>query len=331
MRFVEISTPGGPEVLQLRECDVPEAGPGEVLVRVAAAGVNRPDVAQRQGRYAPPPGASPHPGLEVSGYIAALGAGATGFAVGDQVCALANGGGYSEYVCVPCGQCLPIPAGLSMVQAAALPETLFTVWANVFELGGLKRGESFLVHGGSSGIGTMAIQVAAAWGARVFATAGTAKKCRACRDLGAERAVNYREEDFVAVINERTGGAGIDLILDMVAGPYLSRNVAVAAPRGRIVMIAALGGPTAEIAVFPVLAKRLLITGSLLRPRTRPEKAALAEALRKNIWPLLQTGAVRPVIYRVFPLAEVASAHTLMESSEHIGKIVLSVDPAANG
>jgi len=325
MKFVEISRPGAPEVLQLSESALPEVQVEDVLIRVAAAGVNRPDIAQRQGRYAPPPGASPHPGLEVAGTVSATGAGVTGFAIGDPVCALVNGGGYAEYVSVPCGQCLPVPAGLSMVQAAALPETLFTVWANVFERGGLKGGETFLVHGGASGIGTVAIQLAAAWNARVFTTAGSAQKCQVCRDLGAELAVNYRQEDFVAVLKDATGGAGVDLILDMVAGPYLSRNVALAAQNGRIVMIAALGGASAELAVFPVMAKGLVITGSLLRPRTSAQKAALAGALRKHVWPLLERGKVAPVIHRVFPLAEAASAHALMESGEHIGKIVLQV------
>jgi putative PIG3 family NAD(P)H quinone oxidoreductase len=324
MKFVNITEPGGPNVLQLANGPVPEAGQGEILINVSAAGVNRPDVAQRLGTYPVPPGASPIPGLEVSGEVVACGDGATKFSAGDQVCALVNGGGYAEYVAVPEGQCLPIPDGLSNIEAAALPETFFTVWTNVFERGALKSGESFLVHGGSSGIGTTAIQLAKSRGATVYATAGSAEKCRACEDLGADLAVNYREEDFVEVLRKATDGRGVDVILDMVGGDYVPRNAELAALYGRIIIIATLRGKSSEISLIPILMKCLVVTGSVLRPRTDAEKAAIAASLLEHAWPLIEAGTVRPVIHSTFPLEDVAKAHELMESSKHIGKIVLT-------
>ena len=296
-----------------------------LLLKVAAAGVNRPDVFQRKGFYPPPAGASDILGLEVSGEVVALGDGVSRLSVGDKVCALLAGGGYAEYATAPEPQCLPVPAGLSMLEAAALPETYFTVWSTVFERGGLKAGETLLVHGGSSGIGTTAIQLASALGATVYATAGSKEKCRACTDLGAALAVNYKEEDFVEMLLEATGGRGVDLILDMVAGSYLERNVTLAAVDGRIVIIAFLGGTRAEMDWRPVMVKRLTITGSTLRPRTVEEKGAIARALQEKVWPLLESGQVRPVISKVFPLEQAAQAHALMESSEHIGKIMLEI------
>jgi putative PIG3 family NAD(P)H quinone oxidoreductase len=329
MRAVEISRPGPPEVLTLVERERPTPGPGEVLVQVAAAGVNRPDVLQRKGGYPPPPGASDLPGLEIAGRVVAVGPDADGVAVrwqdGDEVCGLVAGGGYAEYCAVPAGQCLPIPAGLSAIEAAALPETFFTVWTNVFERGRLRAGETILVHGGSSGIGTTAIQLARAFGARVFATAGSAEKCAACQRLGAEIAVNYRERDFVAVFSDATGGRGVDLILDMVGGDYVARNLTLLAVEGRLVQIAFLKAPTIELDLMQVMRRRLTITGSTLRPRTPAEKGAIAAALEANVWPLLAAGTVRPIVHAVFPLAEAAAAHRLMESSAHIGKIVLDV------
>ena len=324
MKFVNITEPGGPKVLQLADGPVPEAGQGEILIKVSAAGVNRPDVAQRLGTYPVPPGASPIPGLEVSGEVVACGDGATKFSAGDQVCALVNGGGYAEYVAVPDGQCLPIPDGLSNIEAAALPETFFTVWTNVFERGALKSGESFLVHGGSSGIGTTAIQLAKSRGATVYATAGSAEKCRACEDLGADLAVNYRQEDFVEVLRKATDGRGVDVILDMVGGDYVPRNAELAALYGRIVIIATLRGKSSEISLIPILMKCLVVTGSVLRPRTDAEKAAIAASLLEHAWPLIEAGTVKPVIHSTFSLEDVAKAHELMESSKHIGKIVLT-------
>ena len=324
MKFVNITEPGGPNVLQLADGPVPEAGQGEILIKVSAAGVNRPDVAQRLGTYPVPPGASPIPGLEVSGEVVACGDGATKFSAGDQVCALVNGGGYAEYVAVPDGQCLPIPDGLSNIEAAALPETFFTVWTNVFERGALKSGESFLVHGGSSGIGTTAIQLAKSRGATVYATAGSAEKCRACEDLGADLAVNYRQEDFVEVLRKATDGRGVDVILDMVGGDYVPRNAELAALYGRIVIIATLRGKSSEISLIPILMKCLVVTGSVLRPRTDAEKAAIAASLLEHAWPLIEAGTVKPVIHSTFSLEDVAKAHELMESSKHIGKIVLT-------
>ena len=325
MTVVEISAPGGPEQLKPNKRAVPQPGDREVLVRVAAAGVNRPDVMQRQGRYPPPPGASDLPGLEIAGEIVSLGANVTGLSVGDEVTALLPGGGYAEYAVAAAPLCLPVPSGISMVEAAAIPETFFTVWTNLFDRGRCKAGDTVLVHGGTSGIGTTAIQLAAAWGARVFATAGSEDKARACEKLGAVRGINYRTEDFVAVIREATAGAGVDVTLDMVAGSYVARNLEIAALEGRVVTISLLGGSKAEINMSMILTKRLTLTGSTLRARTVAQKAEVADAVRKNVWPLLAAGRVRPVIHATFPLAEASEAHRLMETSNHIGKIVLTV------
>ncbi len=323
MRAVEISTPGPPEVLKPVERPDPIAGAGEVLIRVAAAGVNRPDVMQRLGKYPPPPSASDLPGLEVAGRVEALGDGVTEWRVGDRVCALVSGGGYATLCVAPAVQCLPVPASMDLVAAAAIPETFFTVWTNVFDRGRLRAGEIALFHGGSSGIGTTAIQLAVARGARVLATAGSDEKCRACEQLGAERAINYRSEDFVDVVKQVTGGRGVDLILDIVGGDYISRDLAALAIEGRLVVIGFMGGDTATIDFRRVLGRRLTITGSTLRPRSAAEKGEIAIALRREVWPLLERGAVKPVVYRTFPLDDAAGAHRLMESSEHIGKIVL--------
>ena len=290
---------------------------------MAAAGVNRPDVLQRQGHYPPPPGASDIPGLEVAGEVAAVGDRVTEWRPGDAVCALVAGGGYAEYCVAPAPQCLPVPKGLTAIEAAAIPETFFTVWTNVFERGRLVAGETLLVHGGASGIGTTAIQMARALGARVFATAGSAEKCAACVALGAERAINYREENFVAVVKEATEGRGVDVILDMVGGDYIPRNLDCLALEGRLVLIALQRGARAELNFTSVLQRRLTITGSSLRPRTVEQKGAIARALRERVWPLLESGQVRPVIHARFPLAEAAAAHRLMEAGAHIGKIVL--------
>jgi putative PIG3 family NAD(P)H quinone oxidoreductase len=325
MTAVAISEPGGPMVLKPERRDVPQPGPGEIVVRVHAAGVNRPDVLQRRGVYPPPPGASDLPGLEVAGEVAALGDSESRWRVGDQVCALTPGGGYAEYVRVPAGHVLPVPAGFTYTEAAALPETFFTVWHNVFERGGLKEGESFLVHGGSSGIGTAAIQLASAFGARVIATAGSKEKCDACLKLGAERAVNYREEDFVAIAKDATGGKGVNVILDMVGGDYVSRNYDAASMDGRIVQIATLGGAMANADISKLMVKRLVHTGSALRPRTVAFKNALAAALEAQVWPLLATRRVAPVMDMIFPLREAWRAHERMEEGDHIGKIVLDV------
>jgi len=325
MTVIEIAAPGGPEQLKPNKRPVPQPGDQEVLVRVAAAGVNRPDVMQRQGRYPPPPGASDLPGLEVAGEIAALGSNVSGLSVGDKVTALLAGGGYAEYAIAAAPLCLPVPSGISMVEAAAIPETFFTVWTNLFDRGRCKAGDTVLIHGGTSGIGTTAIQLAAAWGARVFATAGSDDKARACERLGAARGINYRTEDFVEVIRAATGGAGVDVTLDMVAGSYVARNLEIAALEGRVVTISLLGGSRAEVNLGLILTKRLTLTGSTLRSRTVAQKAHVAEAVRKNIWPLLAAGRVRPVIHATFPLAEAAAAHRLMETSNHIGKIVLTV------
>ncbi len=323
MTVVEIAEPGGPEVLRPGERPRPEPGVGEVLVEVAAAGINRPDVLQRKGGYPAPPGASDIPGLEIAGVVAALGPEARGWQVGDEVCALVTGGGYAAYCVAPTEQCLPVPAGFDMVKAAALPETHFTVWTNVFQRGRLEHGERFLVHGGSSGIGTTAIQLADARGARVFATAGSAEKCAACERLGAERAINYREEDFVAVVKELTGGEGVDVILDMVGGDYIARNVAALRREGRLVSIAFLGGSKATLNFLPIMLKRLTITGSTLRPRGVEEKGAIAAELRREVWPLLESGRIGPVIDSTYPLEQAAEAHRHMEEGAHIGKIVL--------
>lgn len=325
MSVVEIAAPGGPEQLKPARRPVPRPGEGEVLVRVAAAGVNRPDVMQRQGRYPPPPGASDLPGLEIAGEVAALGPKVSGLSVGDKVTALLSGGGYAAYAVAAAPLCLPVPDGISMVEAAAIPETFFTVWTNLFDRGRCKAGDTVLIHGGTSGIGTTAIQLAAACGARVFATAGSDDKARACERLGAVRGINYRTQDFVEVMRAETGGNGVDVTLDMVAGGYVARNLDVAALEGRIVMISLIGGSRAEINMGTILTKRLTLTGSTLRSRTVAQKAEVADAVKKNIWPLLAAGRVRPIIHATFPLAEAAEAHRLMESSNHIGKIVLTV------
>lgn len=323
MTAIGFDAPGGPEVLKPRTPPVPKPGAGEILVAVAAAGVNRPDVLQRLGGYAPPPGASDIPGLEFSGRVVALGEGASRFAVGDTVCGLVAGGGYADYAAVHESNALPVPAGLSLVEAGAVPETFFTVWVNVFRRGGLKAGETFLVHGGTSGIGTTAIQLAKAFGATVLATAGSDEKCAACRELGADHAINYRTQDFVEATKTATGGRGADLILDMVGGDYIDRNYEAAADQGRIAQIAFLAGPKAQVNFSRLMLKRLTHTGSTLRPRTIAEKAEIAADLEAKVWPLLAAGRCKPVIHATFPLAQAAEAHRLMESSTHVGKIVL--------
>jgi len=325
MRAIEIKQPGGPEVLVPTRRPVPKPGPDEVLIKVAAAGVNRPDVLQRQGGYAPPPGASDLPGLEVAGEIVAVASAGGRWSRGDRVTALVAGGGYAEYCAAPAVQCLPVPGKLDLVQAAALPETFFTVWTNVFERGRLKSGDSFLVHGGSSGIGTTAIQLAHHFRARVFATAGSDEKCAKCKELGADFAINYKARDFVQAINEATGGKGIDVILDMVGGDYIARNLQCLAVDGRLVQIAFLKGAKAEINFAPLMVKRQTITGSTLRPRSVSEKGAIAATLEAKVWPLLAAGKVAPLVHATFPLEQAAEAHRLMESSAHLGKIVLTV------
>jgi NADPH2:quinone reductase len=324
MIAIEIVKPGGPEVLTPVERPRPEPGPGEVLIKVVAAGVNRPDVMQRQGRYPAPPGASDIPGLEIAGPIESLGAGVNTFKTEDSVCALVSGGGYAEYCVAPVEQCLPVPVGLSLVHAAAVPETAFTVWTNVFERGRLSAGEVLLVHGGSSGIGTTAIQLARAMGARVLATAGSAEKCAACEALGAERAFNYREVDFVAAAKEATGGHGADVVLDIIGGDYFPRNIDVLATEGRLVLVGQLGGTKATINTTPIFLKRLTITGSTLRSRTVAQKGELARAVRQHVWPLLESGAVRVPVHATFDLRNAAEAHRVMESNAHIGKLVLT-------
>lgn len=325
MPVIEVASPGGPEQLRPGRRSVPEPGEGEVLIRVIAAGVNRPDIMQRQGFYAPPPGVTDIPGLEVAGEIVAVGPKVSGLAVRDRVTALLAGGGYAGYAVAAAALCLAVPGDFSMIEAAALPETVFTVWSNVFERGACKPGDTLLVHGGTSGIGTIAIQLGAALGARVFATAGSREKARACEKLGAVRGIDYKTEDFVEVVQRETGGAGADVILDMVSGPYVARNMAAAAMFGRIVTIAALGGVRAQVDVAVIMHKRLTLTGSTLRSRPLEQKAAIAAAVRHSVWPLLSAGRVRPVIHATFPLAEAAEAHRLMETSTHIGKIMLSV------
>ncbi len=322
MRAIEISRPGGPEVLTPVERPIPEPGYGQVRIRVAFAGVNRPDALQRAGSYAPPPTASDLPGLEASGVIDALGEGVAGLQIGDQVCALLPGGGYAEYVVTPAAHCLPIPKGLSLREAACLPETCFTVWSNVVMRGGLKAGERFLVHGGSSGIGTTAIQIASALGARVFTTAGSKEKCAACAALGAEQALNYREDDFVLALRSE-GGA--NLILDMVGGPYFERNLKALADEGRLVQIAFLQGAKIEANLSQIMTRRLTFTGSTLRPQSDLAKAAIAKELLENVWPLIEAGKFRPVMDREFDLSNASEAHARMQSSAHIGKIVLKV------
>ena len=325
MTAVEIAQPGGPDVLSPVTLPVPLPGAGELLIKVAAAGINRPDVLQRKGVYPPPPGASPLPGLEVAGTVAALGPDVTGWAVGDGVCASLAGGGYAEYAVAPTPQCLPVPGGLSMVEAAGLPETVFTVWTNLFERAGLKAGETVLIHGGSSGIGTTAIQMAKAFGARVLTTAGSDEKCAACRDLGADRAVNYRSEDFVEACREETGGRGVDVVLDMVGGAYIERNIEALAVEGRHVSIAFLGGAKVTLNMQKMMVKRLTLTGSTLRPRSVEAKGAIAAALKREVWPLIADGRLRVVVHTTVPLQQASKAHALMESSTHIGKIVLVV------
>ena len=325
MAVVEIAAPGGPEQLRPAVRPVPEPGAGEVLVRVAASGVNRPDVMQRQGRYPPPPGASDLPGMEIAGEIVALGPQVSGLALGDKITSLLPGGGYAQYAVAAAPLCMPVPKGLSMVEAAAIPETFMTVWTNLFERGHLKAGDKVLIHGGTSGIGTAAIQLAAAFGARVYATAGSADKARACEKLGATRGIDYKTEDFVAVIREDTKGYGIDVTLDIVGGSYVQRNLDLAAVEGRVVTISMLGGSRAEINLNTILPKRLTLTGSTLRTRTVAQKAAVADAVRQNVWPLFESKRVHPVIFKTFPLAEASEAHRLMESSNHIGKIMLTV------
>ena len=329
MVTMEITAYGGPEVLAPGKRPVPEAKDGEVLIRVEAAGANRADLMQRAGNYPPPPGTSDILGLEAAGEVVALGPGADRFSVGDRVCALLGGGGYAEYCAVPAPQCLPIPEGLDAVQGAALPETFFTVWTNVFDRGALQAGERLLVHGGSSGIGTTAILLAKAFGASVYATAGSEEKCEACRSLGASEAFNYREQDFAAGVIEATRGAGVDVILDMVGGDYLSRNLKCLSPGGRLVLISLLGGAKTGINLAPIMMKRLTVTGSTLRPRSVAEKAGIAAALEERVWPLLASGRLRPVVHATFPLHQAAEAHRLMERSAHIGKVVLEVRPGS--
>jgi NADPH:quinone reductase len=325
MIAIAIREPGPPEVLIPIERPMPTVAGGEVLIKVAAAGVNRPDVMQRQGKYPPPPGASDIPGLELAGEIIAVADDVKAWTVGDRVCALVSGGGYAEFCSVPAPQCLPIPAGLDAVQAAAIPETFFTVWTNVFERGRLAAGESILIHGGSSGIGTTAIQLAHAFGARVLTTAGSDGKCSACRSLGAEVAINYRAADFVAAVRDATNGKGVDVVLDMVGGDYLQRNVDCLAMDGRLVQIGMLGGLQAQVNIGTVLQRRLWITGSTLRARSVAEKAVIAQAVHQRVWPMLESGKVRVLVHATYPLAQAAEAHRVMESSEHIGKLVLTV------
>ena len=326
MRHVALNGFGTPDVMTVARGPLPQAKPGEILLRVEAAGVNRPDVAQRQGSYPPPKDASPILGLEISGEIVALGAGVSGFSLGDKVCGLANGGGYAEYCVLPAGQALRFPKGYDAVRAAALPETFFTVWANLFQMAGLTEGESVLIHGGSSGIGTTAIQLANAFGATVYATAGSKEKCDACEKLGATRAINYRDEDFAAVIKDVTGGKGVDAILDMIGADYFERNLSALAKDGCLSIIAFLGGAVADkVNLAPIMVKRLTVTGSTMRPRTAEEKRLIRDELLEQVWPLLDAGRIAPVMHSVLPFDQVVEAHKLMESSSHIGKIVLKL------
>ena len=327
MKLIATDGAGAPEVMRLATGPLPAVKPDEVLIHVAAAGVNRPDIAQRQGSYPPPPGASPLLGLEVAGEIVAMGEAAAGWRIGDQVCALANGGGYAEYCAVPETQCLPWPRGYDAVRAAALPETCFTVWANLFQAGRLRAGEKTLIHGGSSGIGLTAIQLAKEFGATVYATAGTEEKCSACVRFGCDAAINYRTEDFATRIKELTDGRGVDVILDMVGGSYATRNIRSLSMDGRLVLIAFLGGSKVEnFDLTQIMVRRLTVTGSTMRPRTTAQKDAIAAELRERVWPVLDAGRCAPVVHAVFPLAQVVEAHKLMESSEHIGKIMLKLD-----
>ncbi|TBN13554.1 NAD(P)H-quinone oxidoreductase [Agrobacterium cavarae] len=326
MRFVDLPSFGGPEVMTFSNGPLPSPKAGELLVKVHAAGINRPDVAQRQGNYPAPKDASPVLGLEVAGEVVALGEGVSDFQVGDRVCALANGGGYAEYCVVPAGQALPFPKGYDAVKAAAVPETFFTVWANLFQMAGLTEGESVLIHGGSSGIGTTAIQLAKAFGAEVYTTAGSKEKCDACETLGAKRAINYKQEDFAAVIKDATGGKGVDVILDMIGASYFEKNIASLAKDGCLSMIAFLGGTIAEkVDLRPIMVKRLTVTGSTMRPRTADEKRAIRDELVEQVWPLLEAGKVAPVIHDVIDFDQVSEGHRLMESSSHIGKIVMRI------
>ena len=327
MRAVEISSFGAPDVLRLGQRPVPQPGVGELLIRVAASGINRPDVLQRAGHYAPPPGASDLPGLEVAGVIEAgdtQAMASAGLKVGDRVCALVAGGGYAQWCVAPVGQCLPVPAGLNDIEAASLPETFFTVWSNVFDRGRLQAGEFLLVQGGSSGIGVTAIQLARAWGATVIATAGSDEKCAACIELGASHAINYKTQDFVAEVQRITNGRGVDVVLDMVAGDYVAREVECLAEDGRLLIIAVQGGVKSAFNAGLVLRRRLTITGSTLRPRSVEFKTAIAQSLRSQVWPLIEQGKVRPVIYQTFDAGDAAAAHALMESNQHTGKIVLT-------
>ena len=323
MTAIAISRPGGPEVLVAEQRPLPQPGPGEILVKVAAAGVNRPDLSQREGRYPPPPGASDLPGLEIAGEVVGLGAGVTAWKLGDQVCALAHGGGYAEYCAVHESHALPVPKGLSMVEAAALPETFFTVWVNVFDMAGLKAGEWLLIHGGSSGIGTTAIMLAKAFGAKVIVSAGSDEKCDACLKLGADAAINYKTTDFVPVVKEITGGHGADVILDMVGGPYVERNHQCAAMDGRVTQIAMMQGSKVDLRFMSQ--RRIRHMGSTLRPRTVPQKGAIAAALREKVWPLIEAGQIRPVMDSTFALADASKAHERLETSQHIGKVVLTL------
>jgi NADPH2:quinone reductase len=326
MTAIEIAEPGGPEALRPARRHAPHVGPGDVLIKVAAAGINRPDLLQRQGGYPPPPGVTDVPGLEVAGTVVAVGDQAVPhWHIGDKVCALVAGGGYAEYCAAPAGQCLPIPAGLTAAEAASLPETFFTVWSNLFDRAHLAYGETLLVHGGTSGIGVAAIQLARAYGARVLVTAGSNEKCAACLTLGAARAINYRTEDFVKEAKAVTDGRGVDVILDMVGGDYIARDIEALAPEGRLVFIAFQKGVKAEINFLPIMLKRLTVTGSTLRPRDVAFKSAVARALESKVWPLIASGAIRPVVHATFPLAAAAEAHRLMEDGGHIGKIVLTV------
>jgi len=326
MRFVDLPSFGGPEVMTFSNGPLPSPKAGELLVKVQAAGINRPDVAQRQGNYPAPKDASPVLGLEVAGEVVALGEGVSDFQVGDRVCALANGGGYAEYCVVPAGQALPFPKGYDAVKAAAVPETFFTVWANLFQMAGLTEGESVLIHGGSSGIGTTAIQLAKAFGAEVYTTAGSKEKCDACETLGAKRAINYKQEDFAAVIKDATGGKGVDVILDMIGASYFEKNIASLAKDGCLSIIAFLGGTIAEkVDLRPIMVKRLTVTGSTMRPRTADEKRAIRDELVEQVWPLLEAGKVAPVIHDVIDFDQVSEGHRLMESSRHIGKIVMRI------
>jgi len=325
MTCIEITTPGAPDVLKPVTRPRPTPAKGEILIKVAAAGVNRPDVLQRQGNYPAPAGVTDILGLEVAGTVAGLGEGVIDRKAGDRVCALVAGGGYAEYVTAPAPQCLPVPKGLGLIEAAGLPETFFTVWTNVFERGRLKAGETLLVHGGSSGIGTTAIQIAHRLGATVFATAGSPEKCAACEKLGAKHAINYKAEDFVQIVKDLTGGKGVDVILDMVGADYIERNIKSLATEGRLVYIGFQKGAKAEVNFMPVMLKRLTVTGSTLRIQSVESKGRIARALKENVWPLIEKGTIKPVIHATFPLAEAAKAHALMESNQHIGKIVLTV------